>query len=91
MREQALEHVLGLLVARMRLAGEHDLDRPVAAEQREHPVGVLGQQPEPLVGGDAPREADREHVGVEGALGGRDVLAQVDARRAGRATLRSRT
>ena len=77
--EQALQDALGLLVAGMGLAGEHDLDGPVAGQQRQRPVGIADQQIQALVGGHPAGEADRQHLGIEGAGGGVDVAAQIAA------------
>jgi hypothetical protein len=50
----------------VRLAGEDQLHGPrLVAQQRQRAVDVAQQQVEPLVRRHAPREADREHVGVE--------------------------
>ena len=50
----------------MGLAGEEDLDRLLwIVEQGLQPLGLREQEGGPLVGGEAPGEADREHPGVE--------------------------
>jgi hypothetical protein len=54
----------------MCLAGEQDLHRPLARQQVGDAVGAVHQQVQALVGGQSPREADRQHVGIEaGSLG----------------------
>src|SRR5205085_3327482 len=58
--EQTLKRMLGLLVAWMRLAGQHHLHGTLATEQRKRPLGVAREQLEPLVRGDTPGEADRQ-------------------------------
>ncbi len=77
--EQPLEYVLGVVVARVGLAGEHDLDGAVATEQRLGPFGVAGQQVEPLVCRHPAGKADRQHVGVEHLRRRLNVLAHVTA------------
>ena len=64
----------------MGLAGENDLHRALAPEQRQRPLGIASQQLEPLVGGDPPREPEREHVRIERSRGRLDVFAGVAAR-----------
>ena len=77
--EQRLQAALAVVVAGVRLAGEQDLDRALAREQVDDPLGALQQQVQALVGGQAPGEADREHVGVE--VRGLDVVARLVAAR----------
>ena len=63
------------------LPASTDLHRAVAAQQRQRPFGVTGQQLQALVSRHPPREADREHVGVERLGGGADILGGVAASR----------
>ena len=73
--EDALQMVLGRLVGRMRLAGEDDLHRPVGVvEDAGEPLGIVEDQLGPLVGGEAPREADGQRVGIEHRAGGDDAV-----------------
>ena len=73
--EDALQVVLGRVVGRMRLAGEHDLHRPVRRRSgcRASRSGSWKISSGPLVGGEAPRVADRERVRVEHRAGGDDA------------------
>lgn len=64
-REQPLHQALGFLVLRMRLAGDHELQRSGPVEQWERSFWLSQQQVEPLVGGDAAREPDRQGLGRE--------------------------
>ena len=60
-------HRLRRLVGRVRLAGEDEHDRPLRlADELLEPAEVRDQQRRALVGREAPREADREHVRVVG-------------------------
>ena len=59
----------------MRLAGEDDLDGVGAGEQLARALEVLDEQLQALVGREAPREADRQRIGVEG-LGGRSGVRE---------------
>ena len=62
----ALEHLLPGLVARVGLAGEHDLHRaPGIHQQPLQPLGVPEDQVGPLVGREPPAKADREGVRIE--------------------------
>src|SRR3954447_24737754 len=71
--KEALQNVLCLLVAWMRLAGQYHLDGSFAFEESESAVWVVCEQPEPLVCGDAPREPDCQDVGGKRPVGGVDV------------------
>ena len=73
--EHPLGEGLGGVVKRVRLAREDELERPIVVEQREGALGIVDEQVEPLVGGEAPREADRE---VAGSNASRAVLHEVD-------------
>ena len=69
-----LQMVLAGLVGGMRLAGEDDLHRAAAGVQDAHqPLRVVEDQLGPLVAGEAPREADRQRVGIEQRAGGDDA------------------
>ena len=70
--QQLLDQLLAGLVLGVRLAGDDQLHRPVAAQQAQRALRVVDHQPQALVGGDAAGEADRQHVGVEGHLAGLD-------------------
>ena len=72
-----LDDALGLLVAGMGLAGQHELDGLGPGEQRERAAGIVGEQPDPLVGCGAPREPDRERVRVKRAGGCLDPRARL--------------
>ena len=65
--EQPAHHLLGLVVVGMGLAGEDELHRPLAADQRDRALGHQAQQVQPLVGGQAAREADGQACRVEAA------------------------
>ena len=72
--EHADEHLLRVLVERVRLAGDHHLERRAVREDPAHALGVVRQEEQALVGRDSPREAERQRVLGEG-LGDRlDVL-----------------
>ena len=63
---QLLDQPLAAVVGRVRLARDHDLDRPFGVEQQVHqPVAVAQHQGQPLVRGDPAGEADGQDVGVE--------------------------
>jgi hypothetical protein len=60
----------------MRLAGKHELHRPLAVvQQPQQPFGIVQKQVGPFVHGKAPREAKRQRVGIEHVAGGSDRLA----------------
>ena len=64
LRERA-DQLLARLVGGVRLAGEQEQDRPLAVgEQAAQAVEVVEEQRGALVGGEAPPEADGEHVRV---------------------------
>src|SRR6185437_12275962 len=77
--EEALESALGVLVARVRLAGEQPLHRTIPGEQRQRALGVVAQHAQPLVGGDPAGEPERQRLRVEAAHGGLHVLRLVAA------------
>jgi len=60
-----LDDALGFIVAGMRLAGQHELHGLRAGQQRECPVGIMGEQPQPLIGRVASREPDRQRAGIK--------------------------
>src|SRR5688572_10961550 len=60
-----LERRLARLVARVRLAREHELQLPVAGEQSIETLLLAEQQHCTLVGREATREHDRERIGIE--------------------------
>ncbi len=64
--DDLLDHLLAALVGRVRLAGDHQLDRALGVQQQPlEPLRVAHHQGQSLVRRDAAREADRQHVGVE--------------------------
>ncbi|MGY4275905.1 hypothetical protein ACVILE_002085 [Streptomyces sp. M18.1] len=66
---QLLHQPLAAVVRGVRLARDDDLDGPLGVQQQVHqPVAVAQHQRQALVRGNAPREADGEHVGVEDAV-----------------------
>ncbi len=66
---QLLHQPLPAVVGGVGLARDDDLDRVRGVQQQlPQPVAVAQHQREPLVGGDAPGEADGEDVGVEDAV-----------------------
>jgi hypothetical protein len=68
--DQLLDQRLAAVVGRVRLAGHHDLDRPLRVQQqRLDPVRVAQHQRQPLVRGHPAGEADGEHVRVEHRAG----------------------
>ena len=96
--EDLLDDPLARPVGRVGLAGEDDLDRALLVPQ--HPrqaLDVAEQQPGPLVGREAPREADRQDVRVERRLElgqdrrrlavARELAAQAAAREVGELAL----
>ena len=61
------DQLLAVVVGRVALAGDHDLDRALGVQQqRPQPVGVAQHQGQPLVGRHPAGEPDGEHVRVEG-------------------------
>ena len=72
--EDAVERLLALVVLRVRLAGDDELDRRRrVGEQMATALGKTDQQVEPLVGGNAAREADGQRAGIEDARRRLDV------------------
>ena len=69
--EEPLHQALAVVVARVRLAREQDLHRPLAAEQPQRAVEVAQQQVQALVGGHAAREADGEPSGSSASTAAR--------------------
>ena len=64
--EDALQVVLGRLVGGMRLAGEHDLHGLIdVVEDPRQAIRVVEDHLGALVGGEAPRVAERERLGIE--------------------------
>src|SRR6185436_15837925 len=67
--EDLLDDALTGAVRRMRLAGEDQLDGPLLVPQEAgEPVDVVEDQAGALVGREAPGEADRQDVRVQGGL-----------------------
>ena len=64
----------------MRFAREHDLNRSLAREQRQGPIGLAGEQIEPFVGGHPSGKAEGQRARIESFGGSLDVLAHVAAR-----------
>ena len=61
-----LEQLLAGHVGGMRLAGEHELDRARAVgENSNQPLDVVKDEIRTLVRREAPREPDRQDVGIE--------------------------
>ena len=75
-----LQMMLAHIVGRMRLAGKDNLHRPAdAVENARQTIRVVKDQLGPLVAGEAPREPNRQRVGIEQRArgddaGNRDVL-----------------
>ncbi len=66
-REDVLDHALTGTVRGVSLAGEHDLHRPLRImDQPRQALLVREQQGRALVRGEAPSEADGQHVRIEG-------------------------
>ena len=61
-REDVHEHLLRVVVERMRLAGDDHLERRAVGEDPADALGVVGEQEEALVRRDAPCEAERQRV-----------------------------
>ena len=75
-----LQHLLARAVVRMRLAGEDELDRHLrVVDERGDRFEVLQDQVGALVGGEAPREADRQRVEAQRAAQLRDELRRLAA------------
>jgi len=73
--DELLDELLPLVVARVRLPGEDELDRAfLVQEQPLQPLGVAQQECRALVGGEAPREPDRERLGAQRLERGFDLL-----------------
>ena len=84
-----LDQLLAAVVGRVRLAGDDQLHRPLGVQQQAlEPLRVAQHQRQPLVRRHAPREADRQHVGVERAS--RSSRARRGPRRASPTSGRSR-
>ncbi len=63
------DEALAVLVGRMSLAGEDDLDRTIGVgEDRLEPRYVVEEQRRPLVGGEAAGKADGEPLGMHHVL-----------------------
>jgi hypothetical protein len=76
-RDDLTDHLLAVVVGRVRLAREHELHRAVpCGQQRVQPLGLRQQQRRPLVGREAPREAHGERLRVEHLVGPRDIRAR---------------
>ena len=61
-----LDEALAFVVARMRLAGENELDGPLLVVREFHDVfELLENQRRAFVGGEAAREADGQRVGIQ--------------------------
>jgi len=61
-----LHQRLAAVVGRMRLAGDHHLHGPIRIEQQPgQPLRIAQHQRQPLVRRNPPREADRQHIGIE--------------------------
>ena len=70
------DHVLAGLIRRMRLAGEHELNRMLRiGENPRQPFRIVQQQVGPFVGGEPARKAERQRVGIEDRFGRVDVVA----------------
>ena len=70
-----LDEPLALVVARMRLAGENELHRPLLVVRELHDVvELLENQRRAFVGGEPAREADGQRVGIQQAVEA-DVIA----------------
>ena len=64
-----LDDPLAALVLGVRLAGEDELHGPLRiVDELEQPVGLGEKEAAALVGREAPREADREDLGIEDAV-----------------------
>ena len=68
------DQLLAAVVARVGLAGEDELHRPVlVVDDGRQPVEVAEEQGAALVGGEAAGEADRQRLGVEHLVGAGDL------------------
>src|SRR5690606_17872896 len=66
LRDDLADEALGELVARMRLPGEDELHGPRRMVQdRGQALNIPEEEGGALVAGEAPREPDRENVGIE--------------------------
>ena len=64
------DHLLAEIVGGVGLAGEDQLERPLLVEEQgPQPIGLGQQQRRPLVGGEAPGEADDQEARVEDVVG----------------------
>ncbi len=73
--DDVLDVAFAVVIARMRLAGEDELDGPVLVARQAHDVlQLLEDQRRALVGGKPAREADGQRVGIQ-QLVERDEIA----------------
>src|SRR5208337_3003443 len=64
------DHVLAGLIRGMRLARDHELNRIfLIGENPRQPLAIVQQQIRAFVGGEAPRKAERQSVGIEDVPG----------------------
>ena len=64
--DQVLDHLLAGVIRRVRLAGNHQLDRMRGVQQQLlQPRGIPQHQGQPLVGRNAPGKADGEYVRIQ--------------------------
>ena len=69
-----LDVALAVVVARMRLAGENELHRPLLVAREAHDVfELLENQRRAFVGGEAARETDGQRVGIEQLIEGDEI------------------
>src|SRR5579862_2664505 len=64
-REQSLQELLGLGIARVRLAGDQELHRRLSAEDAGGTRRIGCEEREPLVAGETPREPERQRVRIQ--------------------------
>jgi hypothetical protein len=77
--DDPLHVALAVVVARVGLAGEDELERPLrSVDERDDPVQLLEDQRRPLVGREAAGESDGQRVRVEQLVEG-DVVGLRDA------------
>jgi hypothetical protein len=61
-----LDQLFARVIGRVGLAGQDELHRrPRAVDDFQQPLGIVQQQVGALVGGEAPGEADRQHVRIQ--------------------------
>ena len=80
-QERVAQRLLGVVVLRVRLAGDQQLNgSALVAQEPQEPIGKAGYEVEAFVCGNAPCKADRQPLRIEAAQGGFHILGRLAAR-----------